>query len=116
MRVQVAVSTTATTVTLNDVTKGWSLTDSGGGGTPTAATVGMIAGNCSGGVCSPIPAFSGAQFLATINGRPLAGATRSNLLAATGAPQATAGNAFLHLLFGVTYDFSCTPDPATNRC
>jgi hypothetical protein len=117
VRVQTTVAPTSTSLTLSDLSKGWSISLSGGGGTPTAAGVGMVAGNCGNG-CSPIPAFSGSAFIASLNGGSLTHAVRSNVLAADGTAQATAGNALLGLAFGVTYRFSCTPaDPnLNNRC
>jgi len=117
VRIQTTVATTSTSLTVSDLTKGWSISLSGAGGTPTAAGVGLIAGNCGNG-CSPIPAFSGSAFIASINGGTLSHAVRSNVLAADGTAQATAGNALLGIAFGVSYRFSCTPvDPnVNNRC
>jgi hypothetical protein len=117
VRIQTTVTATSTSVTVSDISKGWSVSTSGGGGTPTAAGVGVLAANCGSG-CSPVPAFTGSGFIASINGSSLARATRSNLLAEDGTSQATAGAAFLGLAFGVTYRYSCTPanQSLNNRC
>ncbi|MCU1452812.1 MAG: hypothetical protein JWN46_958 [Acidimicrobiales bacterium] len=115
VRVQTRVAPTSSTVTVNDFSKGWSLSASGAGATPTAAGVGTISGNCVNGRCSAVPAFSGSVFGGSIDGRSLSGATRTNLMAANGTPEATASPAFFGFVFTVTYRSSCTPD-ITNRC
>jgi Peptidase A4 family len=110
------VSASSTTVTISNLSQHWTVSGTGAGGTPVDAGIGMIAGNCTGGSCSPVPAFSQSVVLGTINGRPLVGATRSNLTAANGSVEATASPAFLGLVFTVRYQSSCVPDPLTNRC
>lgn len=120
MLVQTTESTSATTVSLRDVSKGWSVSDNGAGGAPSSVAAGVIAGNCTNGAppCSPVPAFSGARFITSLNGRSLSGATRSSLLDATGAAQATPSAPILGFLFTATYHFSCTPanQSLNNRC
>lgn len=118
--VQTTESTSATTVSLRDVSKGWAVSDNGGGGAPSSVAAGMIAGNCTNGSppCSPVPAFSGARFITSLNGRSLSGATRSSLVDASGAAQATPSAPLLGILFTATYRFSCTPanQALNNRC
>ena len=114
--VQTSVSSTATTVTVKDLSKGWSVTESGGGASPTAAGIGVIAANCQAGVCSSVPAFGAAGFVGSFNGHSLTGSQQTKLLAGNGTPEATPSKAILNLGFTVAYNSSCTPDPLTNRC
>ena len=116
--VQTSVSATATTVTMRDLSKGWSVTESGGGATPTAAGIGVIAANCQAGLCSSVPAFGAAAFIGSFNGHSLAGSQQTKLLAGNGTPEATPSKAILNQGFTVAYNSSCTPaDPSTNnRC
>ena len=116
VEVQTTVSATTTSVTLRDISKGWSVAVSGGGATPTAAGIGLIVANCEAGSCSPVPAFSGALFVGSFNGRSLSGSQQTKLLAGNGTPEATPGRLILGAGFSVTYNSSCTPDPLTNRC
>jgi hypothetical protein len=122
VQISTSVSASATTVSITDMTQGWTRSETGAGGTPTLAAVAMGAYGCTTGAhpCRPIPQFSKTTFaFSEIDGVSLAaaGAVAVDATSSTGAIEATTGKLIQHGMgFQVTWVSSCTPDPTTGKC
>jgi Peptidase A4 family len=104
LQVQTTESASSATVTLNDLSNGWSVSVTNSGGSPSNVSVGLIAVDCAGDTCSPVPEFRGAWFAGSFRGF-----AESNLNDAAGTSEATPSPLFFGLGFEVNYRFSCTP-------